>query len=75
MIIRDICVNKIERFNRLLESIPGLIPLRLNHFTLYNWITYNSVLHPTEPVNFTDSYNAFNNIYNYNLEEHKTNAR
>ena len=34
-----------------------------------------SVLHPTEPANYTDSCNAFNNIYNYNLEEYKTNAR
>ena len=36
---------------------------RLNRFTLRKWITYTSVLHPTEPVNFTHfQLNAYNII-------------
>ncbi|MCD6037006.1 MAG: hypothetical protein K0S67_894, partial [Nitrososphaeraceae archaeon] len=38
-------------FRLILLSLDMLvITLKLNHFTLCKWITYTSVLHPTEPV-------------------------
>ena len=56
LIIRDIDFRKmrVQSAHRI-YSRP-YATLRLNHFTWSKWITYTSVLHPTEPANYTGSY-------------------
>ena len=52
LIIRDINFRKMRLQSALRIYSSHYATLRVNHFTLNRWITYTSVLHPTEQLKF-----------------------